>query len=167
MRCNTHSMNELTLKSAMQRSRRLTAFVSGLCFMNLLACTEYTPVRGTVDPTAPTEVRVTLTDMGQVGVAPRIGLRAHQLEGTLQSMTDSSLALLVHKVSREGGIEDSYAGEQLSLNSRDFGAVERKGTSVIRSLLLAGAIVASTFVVAKGAGDLSGGKNGNPPPETK
>jgi hypothetical protein len=160
-------MNELTLKFPVRHSRRVVAFVSGVCFMNLLACTEYTPVRGTVDPASPTEVRVTLTDSGQLAVAPRIGLRAHQLEGALQSMTDSSLSLSVHKVSREGGIEDSYTGEQLSLTSRDFGAVEKSSTSVIRSLLLAGAILASTFVVAKGAGDLSGGKGGNPPPNTK
>ncbi|MFL5499618.1 MAG: hypothetical protein ACJ79Q_00120 [Gemmatimonadaceae bacterium] len=160
-------MNELNSEFPSGHSRRVIALVSGLCFINLLGCTEYTPVRGTVDPTSPTEVRVTLTDAGQMTVAPRIGLRAHQLEGALQSMTDSSLALSVHKVSREGGIEDSYAGEQLSLTARDFGAVEKSGTSVIRSLLLAGAIIATTFVAAKGAGDLSGGKNGNPPPQTK
>jgi hypothetical protein len=154
-------------QSSKSHSRRVVALVTGVCFMNLLACTEYTPVRGTVDPAAPTEVRVTLTDAGQLAVAPRIGLRAHQLEGTLQSMTDSSLALSVHKVSREAGIEDTYAGEQLSLSARDFGAVEKSSTSVIRSLLLAGAIIATTFVVAKGAGDLSGGKGGNPPPNTK
>ncbi|MFL5479144.1 MAG: hypothetical protein ACJ79X_09015 [Gemmatimonadaceae bacterium] len=160
-------MNELKPGSPMRYSQRVVAVITGLCFMNLLACTEYTPVRGTVDPATPAEVRVTLTDAGQLAVAPRIGLRAHQIEGTLQAMTDSSLSLSVHKVSREGGIEDAYAGEQLSLSARDFGAVEKRGTSVIRSLLLAGAIIATTFVAAKGAGDISGGKNGNPPPNTK
>jgi hypothetical protein len=160
-------MNDLKLKSSTRHTRRITAFVSGLCFTNLLACTEYTPVRGLVDPTIPTEVRVTLTDVGQVSVAPRIGLRARQLQGTLESMTDSSVSLSVHNVSREGGIEDTYAGEQVSLNARDFDAVEKSRTSVIRSLLLAGAIIASTFLLAKGAGDLSGGNGGNPPPNTK
>ncbi|HEV7388444.1 MAG TPA: hypothetical protein VGN73_07535 [Gemmatimonadaceae bacterium] len=145
----------------------MTAIVVGGCFVNLLACTEYTPVRGTVDPAAPTQVRVTLTDQGQMTVAPRIGLRAHQLEGNLQGMTDSSLSLLVSKVSREGGIEDNYIGQQLSLNSRDYQAVEKSKTSVIRSLLLAGVILASTFLVAQGVGDVSGGKGGNPPPQTK
>jgi hypothetical protein len=102
-----------------------------------------------------------------VTIAPRIGLRAERLEGTLQSMNDSSLSLMVTGVSREGGIEDNYLGEQLSLSARDYESVEKSKTSVIRSLLLAGAIVASTFFVGKGVADISGGKGGTPPPQTK
>jgi hypothetical protein len=112
-------------------------------------------------------VRVTLTDQGQLDVASRIGLRARQLEGTLQSLNDTSLSLSVRKVSREGGIEDNYAGEQLSLAARDFETVETSRTSISRSVLVAGAIIAATFLIAKGAGDLSGGKNGGPPPPTR
>jgi hypothetical protein len=144
--------------------RRLVATLLAGTFANLLGCTEYTPVRGTVDASRQPEVRVILTDQGQLDVASRIGLRALRLEGTLQSMTDSSLTLIVHKVSREGGIDDNYAGEQLSLSARDFDAVETSKTSVARSLLLAGVIIASTFVIAKGAGDIAGGNNGGPPP---
>jgi hypothetical protein len=82
-------------------------------------------------------------------------------------MTDTSLSLLVSKVSREGGIEDSYLGQQLTLNSRDYEAVEKSKTSVLRSLLLAGIIVASTFLVAQGLGDISGSGGSKPPPQTK
>ena len=160
-------MRSTSLFFGANRQRRLTAAVAAVCFMNLLACTEYTPVHGMVDPATPTQVRVTLTDQGRVTIAPRVGLRAQSLEGTLQSMNDSSLSLMVTKISREGGIEDDYAGEQLALNSRDYEAVEKSGTSVIRSLLLAGVLIASTFLVGKGAGDISGGKNENPPPQTK
>ena len=149
------------------RTRRLTAIVVGVCFTNLLACTVYTPVRGTVDPAAPTNVRVTLTDQGQLSVAPRIGLRAHRLEGKLQGMTDTSLSLVVNKVSREGGVEDGYLGEQLSLNSRDYEAVEKSQTSVIRSLLLTGALIASTFLLAQGVGSISNTGGPKPPPQTK
>ena len=147
--------------------RRLTAIVVGVCFMNLLACTEYTPVRGAVDPATSTQVRVTLTDQGQMTVAPRIGLRAHSVEGSLQALTDTSLSLMVSKVSREGGIEDTYTGEPLSLSSRDYQAVEKSQTSVMRSLLLAGIIVASTFLISQGLGDISGGGGSKPPPNTK
>jgi hypothetical protein len=160
-------MRSTSLFFGANRQRRLTAVVAGACFTNLLACTEYTPVHGMVDPATPTQVRVTLTDQGRVTIAPRLGLRAEHLEGTLQSMTDSSLSLMVTRISREGGIADDYTGEQLSLNSRDYESVEKSGTSVIRSLLLAGMLVASTFLVGKGVGDVSGGKNENPPPNTK
>jgi hypothetical protein len=149
------------------RTRQLTALIVGVCLMNLLACTVYTPVRGTVDLATPTNVRVTLTDQGQLTVAPRIGLRAHRLEGSLQGMTDTSLSLLVHSVSREGGVEDGYLGEQLSLNSRDYQAVETSKTSVIRSLLLTGVLIASTFLLAQGIGEISGTGGSKPPPQTK
>jgi hypothetical protein len=147
--------------------RRITAGVVAVLLANLVACTEYTPVRESLDAANQPEIRVRLTDQGRVDVAPRIGLRATELEGVLQSMTDSSLSLSVRKVSREGGIEDSYAGEQLSLSNHDFETVEKSRTSVPRSILAAGAIIASVFLIAKGAGDVSGGKNGGPPPPTR
>src|SRR6476620_3137061 len=142
--------------------RRVVAGTVAVLFANLVGCTEYIPVEGRVDAAPAPQVRVTLTDQGTVDVAPRLGLRAERLEGVLQSMNDSSLMLTVRKVSRQGGIEDSYEGEQVSLARRDFEAVERGKTSVPRSILLTGAIIAGALLVAKGATDLSGGKNGGP-----
>src|SRR4051794_7409490 len=150
-----------------RRGRRVTGAVVAVLFANLLACTEYIPVRGAVDGASSPAVRVTLTDQGTVDVAPRIGLRARTLEGIVQSMTDSSLSLTVRKVSREGGIEDSYEGERLTLLARDYGAVETSRTSVSRSLLLTGAIIAGALLAAKGATDLSGGKTGGNPGSTR
>ena len=149
-----------------ERRRTLAALVAVL-FANLVACTEYVPVTGSVDAGTNPEVRVSLTDQGTVDVAPRLGLRAKRLQGALTAMSDSSVALTVHKVSREGGIEDSYAGEQISLSPRDFDAVERGRTSMPRSMLLAGAIVAGALLIAKGAGDLSGGGGRGTPPPTR
>lgn len=160
-------MRQIWFAHSRHSLRRMTAFLVLASFSNLVACTEYTAVRGSVDAAAQPDVRITLTDQGQMDVASRIGLRARRLEGTLQSMTDSSLSLSVQKVSREGGIEDTYAGEQISLSKRDFDTVEKSRTSVPRSILVAGAIIASTFLIAKGAGDVSGGKTGGPPPPTR
>jgi len=147
--------------------RRVAASVLLILFTNLVACTEYTPVRGDIDAARQPEVRVTLTDQGQLDVASRIGLRATKLEGILQSMNDSSLSLSVRKVSREGGVEDSYTGEQLSLLPRDFDSVEKSRTSVARSVLLTGAIVIASLLAAKGAGSLTGSENGSKPPPTR
>lgn len=135
-------------------------------FANLLACTEYVPIRGSVDASAQPAVRVTLTDQGTLDVAPRIGMRAQTLEGVLQAATDSSLSLSVRKVSREGGIEDTYAGEPLSLLRRDYESVATGRTSVSRSLLLTGAIIAAALLLGTGAGDLLGGGGGGPPNKT-
>lgn len=147
--------------------RRTIALVLVASLFNLVACTEYTPVQNGVDATVGKEVRVRLTDQGTVDVAPRIGLRAQSVEGILQAITDSSLSLSVRKVSREGGIEDTYAGEQLSMARRDFETVETSRTSVARSLLLTGGLVAAALLLARGAVDLSGGKGSGPPPPTK
>jgi hypothetical protein len=152
-------------RSAASR-RRLSGALALVLFANLLACTEYVPVRGTVDPSAQPAVRVTLTDQGTIDVAPRIGMRAETLEGVLQSVSDSSLAMSVQKVSREGGIEDSYAGEPLTLLPRDYESVAKARTSVARSLVLAGGIIAGAFLLARGAGDLVGGDSGGHPTKT-
>ena len=147
-------------------ARRATGSLMLILFANFVACTEYTPVRGDIDAASQPSIRVTLTDQGTVDVAPRIGLRATQLTGTLHSMSDSSLSMTVLRVSREGGIEDNYDGEQLSLHPRDFEVVEKSRTSVSRSILLTGAIVIASFLVARGIGELSGGSDTGPPSQT-
>ena len=160
-------MSKESLNGVRLSARRVTASLVLVCFTNLVACTVYTPVRGAVDANSQPDVRITLTDQGEVDVGPRIGLRARQLEGTLQTMTDSSLTLSVRKVTREGGIEDSYVGEQISLSRRDVDAVEAGKTSAARSALLAAAIVVSAFLIAKGAGSLTGSDTGSKPPPTR
>lgn len=136
-------------------------------FANLVACTVYTPVHGDIDAAGQPNVRVTLTDEGRVAVAPRLGLRANQLTGTLHSMSDSSLSLTVREVSREGGIEDNYDGLDLSLTRRDIEAVEKSETSVSRSVLLTVAIAIASAFLVKGLGDISGGSDSGPPSHTK
>jgi len=74
--------------------------------------------------------------------------------------------LSVRKVSREGGIEDSYAGEPLTLMRRDYESVATGRTSVSRSLLLAGGIIAGALLLGRGAGDLFGGDSGGHPNKT-
>jgi len=82
-------------------------------------------------------------------------------------MNDSSLLISVRRITREGGGDDTYDGNEISLARQDVELVERSRTSVSRSILAAGAVIASGFLVAKGAGDLSGGKTVGPPPPTR
>lgn len=146
--------------------RRGVGVITLALFTNLLACTEYVPIRGPVDAAPQRSVRVTLTDQGTIDVAPTIGMRAQTLDGILQVVTDSSLSLSVRTVSREGGIEDSYAGEPVTLLRRDYESVAAGRTSVSRSLLLAGAIIAAALLVGAGAGDVFGGDSGGHPTKT-
>ena len=147
--------------------RRAVGIFTLACVVNLISCTEYTPVSSGVAAPIGSRVRVDLTDQGTMSVAPRLGQRASSLEGVLQTMTDSTFSLVVTKVSRAGGIEDSYNGEQIALRRGDAETLRTSKTSIARSALLTAALVVSTFLIAKGAGDLSGGGSGGPPPPTK
>src|ERR1700732_5210445 len=71
------------------------------------SCTVYTPVRG-VEAVPGYDVRLRLSDKGAVDLAPKIGPRARQLEGTLRQVTDSSMVVSVRRVSREDAGQDTY-----------------------------------------------------------
>jgi hypothetical protein len=97
-------------------------------------------------------------------LVPKIGPRARVLEGTLKTATDSSLLLSVRRVTREAGGDDNYDSLEVLLPQQDIDTVERSQTSVRRSFMTAGAIVATALLAAKGAGDFGGGGKtaGNP-----
>lgn len=139
-----------------------TVLLSGL-FLTTAACTEYTPIHG-IAATPGYDVRVRLTDNGAVNLVPKIGPRARQLQGTLKQVSDTSMVVLVRKVVREGGGEDTYDGQEISIPSADVELAETSKTSVSKSILAAGGILASAFLIAKGAGDIGGGGSSRPPP---
>jgi hypothetical protein len=134
-----------------------------MCIVAMFACTSYTPLR-MADMSPGYNVRVSLSDEGAVDLAPKIGARARQLEGTLMQASDSTIVMSVRRVVREGGGDDTYNDIPISLSSRDVESVERSRTSVSRSVLTAGAIVGTAILAARGAGDVSGGKNGGKQP---
>jgi hypothetical protein len=145
--------------------RVLTALMAAP-FLVTASCTVYTPLRG-VEGVPGHDVRLRLSDKGAVDLAPRIGPRARTLEGTLRQVTDSSMVVAVRRVAREGQGEDNYDSLEITIPSQDIETAETSKTSVPRSFLAAGAIIASAFLVAKGAGDLSGGGGTKPPPGGK
>lgn len=141
---------------------RIRCIPISICILAVAACTSYTPLR-VADMSPGYNVRVGLSDQGAVDLAPKIGARARQLEGTLTQASDSMIVMSVRRVVREGGGDDTYNDISMSLPSRDVEGVERSTTSVSRSVLTAGAIVGTALLVARGAGDISGGKDGGKP----
>lgn len=145
---------------------RIRMALLSVSILTMAACTAYTPIHG-IEATPGYDVRVHLTDKGAVDLVPRIGPRARQLQGTLKQVSDTSVVVVVRKVVREGGGEDTYDGQEISIPSQDIELAETSKTSVPRSILAAGGILASAFLIAKGAGDLSGGGSGKNPPPTR
>lgn len=155
---NNNSMKNIALIKNQVR----TALVS-VSILAAASCTAYTPIHG-IEGAPGNNVRVRLSDKGAADLTQRIGPRVRQLEGTLKQVTDSSMVVSVHRVTREGGAEDTYDGQDISIPSQDIETAEASRTSVPRSILAAGGILASAFLVAKGAGDISGGGSNRPPP---
>ena len=135
-------------------------------FIFTASCTVYTPVRG-LDATPGNDVRLRLTDKGAVDLAPRIGPRARTLEGTLRQVTDSSMVVSVRRVFREDQGQDTYDSLEIAIPSQDIETAETSKTSAPRTILAAGAIIATALLAAKGAGDLSGRGGNKPPPGGK
>ncbi len=146
--------------------KRVRTALLSVSLMVTVSCTVYTPMRG-LEAVPGYDVRLRLSDKGAVDLAPRIGPRARTLEGTLRQVTDSSMVLSVRRVAREGQGQDTYDALEITIPSQDIEIAETSKTSVPRSFLAAGAIIASAFLVAKGAGDLSGGGGSKPPPGGK
>jgi hypothetical protein len=154
------------MKNITLNHRRVRTALLSVPFVMTVSCTVYTPVRG-VEAVPGHDVRVRLTDKGAVDLAPRIGPRARTLEGTLRQVTDSSMLVAVRRVSREDQGQDTYDSLEITIPSQDVETAETSKTSAPRSILAAGAIIASAFLVAKGAGDLSGSGGSKPPPGGK
>jgi len=89
-----------------------------------------------VEATPGNDVRLRLSDKGAVDIAPRIGLRARQLEGTLRQMSDSSMVVSVRRVVREDQGEDTYDALEITIPSQDIETAETSATSVPRSILV-------------------------------
>jgi hypothetical protein len=160
--CFRLKKNELNKKITLMMNPVRTALVS-VSFLATASCTTYTPIHG-IETAPGNNIRVRLSDKGSVDLVQTIGPRARQLEGRLKQVTDSSMVISVRRVTREGGGEDTYDGQDISIPSQDMETAEASRTSVPRSILAAGGILASAFLVAKGAGDISGGSSSRPPP---
>jgi hypothetical protein len=141
---------------------RIRRDLISVCILAASACTSYTPLR-VADMSPGYNVRVSLSDQGAVDLAPKIGARGRQLEGTLTQASDSVIVMSVRRVVREGGGDDTYNDIPISVPLRNVEGVERSTTSLSRSVLTAGAIVGTALLAARGAGDVSGGKDGGKP----
>jgi hypothetical protein len=77
------------------------------------------------------------------------------------------MVVSVRRVSREDQGQDTYDSLEITIPAQDVDLAETSKTSVPRSVLAAGSIIASALLIAKGAGDLSGSGGNKPPPGGK
>lgn len=94
-----------------------------------------------------------------------LGSGVQVIEGRLQAVTDSTLSVAVTQVTRFGGDDESRGGESVTLARSNIASVERKQTSVSRSLLAAGAIAGGALLLAKSIGSGEPGAAGGGIPQ--
>lgn len=119
------------------------------------ACQSYSTVTLGAVP-AGADIRVALTDSGSRYVTQFIGSRAEQLEGTVTRADSSGLALNVSEITRAGGATELGEGKAVEVPAGLIASVSRQTTSVSRSILLTGAIVAGGVLAGQSLGKGSG-----------
>ena len=96
---------------------------------------------------------------------PRLLDEAPQAKSAMQALQDEFAPRQKEIMSTQKELK-AKAGEPLTLLPRDYESVAKARTSVARSLVLAGGIIAGAFLLARGAGDLVGGDSGGHPTKT-
>lgn len=135
----------------------LTAASAVLC----VGCQVYTPISVSSQLTKD-DVRVTLTDDGTLGLSRALGSGATQLEGHIDSVTDSTVVMSVTELTRMSGSDEKWSGEPVTIPRASIATAERRTTSVTRSVLLGGAIVAGAILAGNVAGSAEGGTTTGP-----
>lgn len=120
-------------------------------------CMAYTPVAAT--PQIQNEpVRLRLNQDGSAALAPLLGAATSEVRGRVQSVSDSSIVLLVSEVARADGGTEPWNGERAEIPLRDVTSVAKQRTSVARSALLGGLLAGGVYLVGHsfGGGNATG-----------
>lgn len=128
--------------------RKTVVRAGSVAVLACMGCQVYTPL--TLAPAMTgTPVRVTLTESGQVANSTMLGGAATRLEGSVSAVTDSTVTLAVTDLTRLNGGEETWKGEAVTVRRSEIASVERKQTSVTRSVLMAGAVIAGAYLATK------------------
>ena len=122
--------------------------VSAALLLACGACQAYSTIDPSAAPTG-TPVRVSLTDNGSLALGNQLGATARTLEGTVQSVSDSSITLSVTQITRLSGAEDAWKGERVTIPRANVSNVERRSTSVGRSVVLGALLLGGSMPQAR------------------
>ena len=137
-------------------SSRVRRAVAPAVVLLCAGCQVYTPI-SLSSQVAKDDIRLTLTDQGAVDLAKALGVGATQLEGHIDAVTDSTIVLRITELTRLSGSDEKWSGEPVPIPRGDVATVERRTTSVARSLVLGGAIAAGAILAGTVAGSVEGG----------
>ena len=125
----------------------------------LTGCFQYRAAPPGAVVSAGEPVRVELTDVGRVAVAPMAGEGIDQIDGIVESFAPDALSLRVTAVRRRSESE-TWTKERLQVASKDIRSMSVKKFSVGRTAVLVGAVVvaATTVQIGRSDGFFGGGR---------
>jgi len=145
----------------LSRATRLAALL--IC----CGCQHYIDL-GAGAPVPGGDARLTLSDHGTAVSYGAIGSGVRQMEGKIQSVDDTAIAIAVTSVIRQLGYDETWPGATVSVPRRDVTRIESRQLSMSRTLATLGGFIAGTLAVSSaitgGEGTSSGlkkGGNGN------
>lgn len=103
---------------------------------------------GAAAPVPSGSARLTLSDRGGSVSYGAIGSGVRQVEGRIESVADTAIAIAVTSVVRESGFEETWPGATVSIPRRDVTKIEAKRLSVPRTFAAVGGIIAGSLAVS-------------------
>lgn len=143
--------------------RRWTALLL-IAVLSLNACYATRPVAGA--PAPETRVVLELNDRGRLEYGDRIGPSVREVEGVVQSASDSSYVVRIASVRYLNGRMDRWSGEPFAFSTTNLGRVQERELSRSRTALVAAAVTAGVAVLI-GTINLLGTSAGRGPNDTK
>jgi hypothetical protein len=117
-------------------------------------CQHYIDI-GNTSPAPAGDVRVTLSDRGGSVSYGAIGSGVRQLEGKIESVGDSTIAIAVTSVVRQMGFDETWPGATVSIPRRDITRIESRRLSMPRTLVTIGGFIAGSIAIG---GAINGGE---------
>jgi hypothetical protein len=130
------------------KGKRMRKIITTVVACFSLGCYVGTPLTS-ARPVAGSRVQLSLTDAGTVAMASQLGPSRVGLEGDIAAASDSSLVLALRTVTDRRGIDEFWAGEQVTVPRAAIASISQRNLSARRSALLA--IAAVAFTIAIGA----------------
>lgn len=144
--------------------RRWTALLL-VGVLSLNACYATFPVNG--KPTPNTRLVLDLNDQGRVAYGERIGSSVREVEGTVESASDTAYVLSITSVRYLNGRSDKWAGERFAFAPEYVSRVRQREFSRSRTTLLgiaAAAVLTAAILAVDLLGTGSDGNRGEPDP---
>jgi hypothetical protein len=109
-------------------------------------CKHYIDV-GSTAPAPAGDARLTLSDRGSSVTYGAIGSGVRQVEGKIQSVDDSTIAIAVTSVVRQMGFNETWPGATVTIPRRDVTRIESRKLSMPRTLATLGGFIAGSIAV--------------------